>query len=122
MLYEVITVFRLGDAVVQVTQPRQPCYKLGIRADNPKIVGDFWNSPYPGVYVRVLHEGEVKTGDLMELVEAATANMTLADVFSLFTHERTNIEKLRRAVVIPEMAASCRKDLNKRLLIAEEGL
>jgi len=115
-------VFRLGEAVVQVTQPRQPCYKLGIRAGNSKIVGDFWDSSYPGVYVRVLHEGAVKTGDPMELVEAATENMTLAEVFSLFTHERTNIEKLRRAVAIPEMAASCRKDLNKRLRIAEERL
>jgi MOSC domain-containing protein YiiM len=115
-------IFRLGDAVVQVTQPRQPCYKLGIRAGNPKIVSDFWDSPYPGVYVRVLQEGAVREGDSMDLIEAATHNMTLADVFVLFTRERTNIGKLRQAVAIPEMAASCRKDLNKRLLIAEKGL
>lgn len=115
-------VYRLGEAVVQVTQPRQPCYKLGIRAANPKIVGDFWDSPYPGVYVRVLQEGTVKTGDEMELIETAAENMTLSEVFALFTRERTNIDKLRQATAIPEMAASCRKDLNKRLRIAEEGL
>ncbi|PTN09816.1 MOSC domain-containing protein [Mangrovibacterium marinum] len=115
-------VYRLGDAIVQVTQPRQPCYKLGIRAGNPQIVADFWNAPYPGVYVRVLQEGAVKTGDTMQLLEPATANMTLTEVFSLFTHERRNIEKLQRAVAIPEMAASCRKDLTKRLRQAGDPL
>ena len=112
-------VYQLGEAVVQVTQPRQPCYKLGIRAGNQQIVGDFWDSPYPGVYVRVLQEGAVKNGDEMVLVKSASENMTLAEVFALFTHERTNVVKLRRAVAIPEMAASCRKDLIKRLKFAE---
>ncbi|WP_163707356.1 MOSC domain-containing protein [Mangrovibacterium lignilyticum] len=111
-------VYQLGEAVVQVTQPRQPCYKLGIRAGNQQIVRDFWDSPFPGVYVRVLEEGAVKTGDEMTLAKAAPENMTLAEVFALFTHERTNVPKLRQAVAIPEMAASCRKDLTKRLTFA----
>jgi len=112
-------VFRLGEAVVQVTQPRQPCFKLGIRAGDQQIVSDFWDSPFPGVYVRVIEDGAVKTGDEMILIENASDNMTLAEVFSLFTRERSNIEKLRQAVAIPEMAASCRKDLTKRLRFAE---
>jgi len=115
-------VFKLGEAVVQVTQPRQPCYKLGIRAENQKIVADFWDAPYPGVYVRVLQEGAVKTGDDMVLLQEATGNMTLAEVFDLFIRGRKDIARLRQAVAIPEMAESCRKDLTKRLRIAEEGL
>lgn len=114
-------IFRIGEAVIQVTQPRQPCYKLGIRAGNQQIVADFWDSPYPGVYVRVLEPGAVKTGDDMQLLESASTNMTLAECFALFTRERSNVEKLREAVAIPEMAASCRKDLTKRLVYAEQN-
>ncbi len=114
-------VFKLGEAVVQVTQPRQPCYKLGIRAGNQQIVADFWDSPFPGVYVRVLQEGNVRRGDEMVLLESATGNMSLSDVFALFTHGRRDVEKLQKAVAIPEMAASCRKDLTKRLRHAEEN-
>ncbi|WP_372772925.1 MOSC domain-containing protein [Mangrovibacterium sp.] len=114
-------IFQLGDAVVQVTQPRQPCYKLGIRANNQQIVSDFWDSPYPGVYVRVVKEGAVQKGDEMVLLETVSDNMTLAEVFVLFTRERGNVERLREAVAIPEMAASCRKDLSKRLAYAEQN-
>lgn len=113
--------YRIGEALVQVTQPRQPCYKLGIRAGAPEIVRDFWNSPFPGVYLRVLEPGSVRTGDTMQLVEQGTEALSLADVFALFTSERNNIPKLRQAIAIPEMAASCRKDLTKRLRHAEEN-
>ncbi len=113
-------IFKLGGALVQVTQPRQPCFKLGIRFGDQKIVREFLESPYPGVYVRVLQEGAVATGDEMQLVQQAENSMTLAGVFSLFTREINNVELLRKAIAIPELAAACRKDLNKLLAFAED--
>ncbi len=113
--------YRIGEAVIELTQPRQPCYKLGIRAEAPEMVRDFWDSPFPGVYVRVIEKGVVTTGDEMSLVKRGSDSMSLAEVFALFTAERHNVAKLKRAVEIPEMAASCRKDLTKRLHQAEKN-
>jgi MOSC domain-containing protein YiiM len=112
-------VFRLGEALVQVTQPRQPCFKLGVRFGDAKVVREFLESPYPGVYARVLEEGFVKTGDEIALEKQAASNMTLQEIFSLFTHQIDRADLLRQAIEIPELAEACRKDLTKLLLYAE---
>jgi len=49
--------YKIGEAVVQVSQPRQPCFKLGVRFDDQAIVDKFWISDFPGVYVRILKIG-----------------------------------------------------------------
>ena len=73
--------FQLGNAVVQVTQPRQPCFKLGVRFGDQSVVADFWSSPFPGVYVRVLVPGEVKTGDQLILIESNPESPFVSQVF-----------------------------------------
>jgi MOSC domain-containing protein YiiM len=113
-------IYRLGKALVQVTQPRQPCYKLGVRFNNHQMVREFFESPYPGVYVRVLEEGPVQVGDEMVLEKLAEGNMTLKEVFALFTHNSNDVKLLRQAIGIPELAEACRKDLSKLLKFAEE--
>ena len=57
------SIYQLGTAKVQITQPREPCYKLGIRFGDQKILGEFVAHGYPGTYVKVLTEGEVTVGD-----------------------------------------------------------
>jgi MOSC domain-containing protein YiiM len=113
-------IYRLGGALVQVTQPRQPCFKLGIRMESQKAVREFFESPYPGVYVRVLENGLVAVGDEMIIEQSAPNNMSLSEIFALFTHEIDNVKKLQQAIEIPELAAACRKDLKKLLSFAEE--
>ena len=49
--------FSVGSAIVQVSQPRQPCFKLGIRFGDQSVVSDLWSLPFPGVYVRVIIPG-----------------------------------------------------------------
>lgn len=105
--------YRIGDAVVQVTQPRQPCFKLGIRFDNPDVVNDFWSLPYPGVYLKVLEPGAVKAGDSMILIKSRPDSMTVAEVFSLFKSEYIDKELVSKAVSDVNLAASCRRDLEK---------
>jgi len=107
--------FQIGGAVVQVSQPRQPCFKLGVRFGDQKVVDDFWNSPFPGVYVRVLQPGHVSNGDQIALLESNPESLSLSEVFSIFRSNRTDIDLIRKAIAEPFLAESCRKDIQKLL-------
>jgi MOSC domain-containing protein YiiM len=107
--------FRIGKAVVQVTQPRQPCFKLGIRFGSQTVVDDFWNSSYPGVYVRVLEPGNVKAGDIPELTERHANSLSVSEVFSIFRSNRKNQALILQAADDPFLAESCRRDILKIL-------
>ena len=70
-------VFRVGGALVQVTQPRAPCYKLGLRIGMPQFPKLFLASGRVGFYLRVLEEGEVGAGDVVERVKLDPERMTV---------------------------------------------
>jgi MOSC domain-containing protein YiiM len=61
-------VFRIGTAVVEVTQPRMPCYKLGVRFGRPDMPQRFHASGRCGFYLAVLKEGDVGAGDVWERI------------------------------------------------------
>lgn len=85
-------IFQLGEAMVQVSQPRLPCYKLGIRFGDPTIIKQFLESPYPGIYLRILEEGYVQKGDQMALMKSNEKGMTVRQVYSLFSLNKQNAE------------------------------
>ena len=72
--------FKIGDAVLEATLQRSPCYKLGIRFDDMKIVKQFWNTTFCGVYFKVLQTGHVKVGDEFEQIKSCPENPTIADL------------------------------------------
>ncbi len=74
--------YRCGEVILEVTKPRQPCYKLGLVFDTPSIIKDFWESTKSGVYFKVLQTGFVKTGDAFELIKEATNSPTIAEVYA----------------------------------------
>lgn len=76
-------IYKIGTALVQVTQPREPCFKLGIRFGTQNILKQFINHARPGTYVRILKEGVVKTGDTFTLVETAKNKVTTTQFFNL---------------------------------------
>ena len=76
-------IYKIGTALVQVTQPREPCFKLGIRFGTQAILKQFIKHARPGTYVRVLEEGLIKPGDKMILEQAATNSLTTTQLFSL---------------------------------------
>jgi MOSC domain-containing protein YiiM len=108
-------IYQIGEAVVQVSQPRQPCFKLGVRFGDQSVVDEFWESPFPGVYVRVLQSGNVKSGDKLILIKPNSDSLTINQVFSIFRSNRTNKELIQRAIDEPFLADSCRKDIRKIL-------
>jgi len=106
-------IFKLGSALVQITQPRQPCFKLGIRLNNSNAVKTFVNEEKPGAYVRIIEPGKVKTGDTMQLIEPKIDNFTLTEIFHFIYNATENIEQIKKAIKMPELAESCRNDLIK---------
>jgi len=90
-------VFKVGGAIVQATQPRPPCYKLGIRMGRPTFPKHFLASGRVGFYLRVLQEGEVGAGDEIELLEAHPEAVSIHDIIQLLYFDRDNSEAARRA-------------------------
>jgi MOSC domain-containing protein YiiM len=70
-------VYRIGDALLQVTQPRSPCFKLSLKMGRPDFGKAFVASGHPGFYLRVLEEGELGAGDAITLVEAGPEGATV---------------------------------------------
>jgi MOSC domain-containing protein YiiM len=77
--------FRIGSAEVMVTEPRMPCYKLGIKFGRDDIIKLFLASRRPGFYLAVLREGDVGAGDAIELIGRDENNVTVAEAFRMKT-------------------------------------
>lgn len=92
--------FRIGSAVLMVTQPRMPCYKLGIKFGRDDIVKRFLKSGRSGFYFSVLEEGEVSTGDRIKLISRDENNVTVADITGLYVSKKGNLDLLHRAVQV----------------------
>ena len=105
--------FRAGSALLQVTQPRMPCFKLNIRFDRADMVKRFWRSGRPGIYFAVVEEGEVAAGDAIVMTEAAAVRITLSDVVRLHTGQSTDPDLLDRAMRAP-LAGSWKADIMER--------
>ncbi|MGD1210658.1 MAG: MOSC domain-containing protein [Candidatus Acidiferrales bacterium] len=90
--------FRIGEAVVKVTQPRIPCYKLGIRFGRPDIVKRFLASRRSGIYFAVVEEGLVNTGDAIERVRKSEHRISVADINCAYVNARDNLPLARRIV------------------------
>jgi MOSC domain-containing protein YiiM len=100
--------FHIGNVHLMVTQPRLPCYKLGIRFGQPDMVKRFLASRRTGFYFRVLQEGEVGAGDTLELVSRDENNITVADITQLYVREQDNPELLHRAAQLEALPRSWR--------------
>src|SRR4051794_33349370 len=95
----------IGGALLEVCQPRLPCYKLGIRHDDPSMVKRFGDARRPGAYLRVLAEAEIGAGDAIEVVHRPEHEVTIALVFEAVLHDAT----LRASVLdAPELASDLR--------------
>lgn len=106
-------IYTLGTALVQVTQPRQPCFKLNARFKSDSLVKEFIKHGFSGVYLRVLKEGTVRKGDEMILKERLQSQFSIFDIFHLLYHKESNRENIDLAIQIESLATSCRKDLSK---------
>src|SRR6516164_1227203 len=90
--------FRIGSTEIAVTQPRLPCFKLGLKFGRDDIVKRFLASGRTGFYFKVVVEGEVAAGDSVLLLERASGSVAVSEITRLYAREKDDLEGLRRIV------------------------
>jgi MOSC domain-containing protein YiiM len=105
--------FRVGSAVLQVSQPRMPCFKLGIRFGLATMVKKFWQSGRSGIYFSVAEEGDVAAGDPIESIARGPEEISVADVVRLYRGDEKSTELLDRALRAP-LSGSWKEELRER--------
>jgi MOSC domain-containing protein YiiM len=107
--------FRIGAAEVMVTQPRMPCYKLGIRFGRTDIIKRFLASERTGFYFSVMKEGEVGAGDEFELMKKNVSGVRVVDVTRLYSSDKENVDLMRRAIETEGLPDNWRNYFLKRI-------
>src|SRR5947209_361071 len=98
--------FRIGDAEVIVTEPRMPCYKLGIKFGRADMIKRFLASRRTGFYFAVAREGAVGAGDAVELVGREQQDISVANITRLYAFDRDDVKTLRQAIQIKALPES----------------
>ena len=108
-------VFRVGGALVEVTQPRVPCYKLGLKMGLKGFEKMFLASCRVGFYLRVLEEGEVGVGDGLDRVRTDPERITVREMCHLLYFDPRNLEGARKALRIRALSPGWRQSFEARL-------
>lgn len=116
--------FQVGSAKLVASQPRMPCYKLGVRFGTMDIIRRFLVSGRPGIYFRILKEGEVQTGDKIELTKKDKNNVTVKDIVRLYVYrdDTGNIDTMRRATKISALPEGWRHEFQQNIKQLERKL
>jgi len=107
--------FRVGSAVVAVTQPRMPCYKLGIKFGRNDIIKRFLASRRTGFYFSVAEEDVVRAGDAVELLAREENRVSVADIVQLYVADYPDPDLLRQAAGLAALPANWRDYFLQRL-------
>ena len=113
--------FSIGTAEVVVTQPRLPCYKLGLRFGSDDMVKRFLASGRTGFYVAVVREGEVGVGDEIKVIGRETQAVPVSEITRLYVAKRygeVEIRAVRRALEVKELPESWKEYFRERLRYA----
>lgn len=105
-------IYRLGSALVQITQPREPCFKFAHKFGNDDVLQQFIDHGYSGTYVRVIEEGEVKTNDNFILNKRMKNSVTIFQLFELLYSKNKNKEHINLLVNNDALPQKLRKRLN----------
>jgi MOSC domain-containing protein YiiM len=107
--------YRVGTAKLVVTEPRMPCFKLGIRFGRADMVKRFLESQRTGFYFGVVEEGHVEAGDSLELLSKHPDGLTVAEVTRLYSTEKGNEALLRKAIAVEVLPEKWRGSFEQQL-------
>ena len=93
--------WRIGTTVLEVAEPRIPCWRLGVRMNDKTFPRRFTEALQPGTYLRIVVEGDVGAGDEIRVVERPEHGLTVRDVFRIYTRDRHEVERL---LAVPQMS------------------
>lgn len=102
-------IFALGEAIIQISEPRNPCYKLAAKYELPSLIKQVRTTGYTGFLLRVLKEGEVSAKDPMILIEPNPQKISVSLVNDVKFHDCFNEEKVNRVLQVEELSESFRK-------------
>jgi MOSC domain-containing protein YiiM len=95
----------IGSAVFEISEPRVPCWRLGVRMNDPKFIVRFTEALRPGAYMRIVREGDVGAGDPIEVVSKPDHDLSIRDVFRIYTRDRAGVSRL---LDVPQMSEGWR--------------
>jgi len=105
----------IGSAEFVVTQPRLPCFKLGVRFGRPDMVKRFQKSGRTGFYLAVLQEGVISAGDSIQVVSVGQPSVSVAEIARLYTADEAEQELLRQASELAALSEDWREYFRNRL-------
>jgi MOSC domain-containing protein YiiM len=94
--------WRVGTALLEVCQPRQPCFKLGLHFDDPKFLKRFAQASRPGAYLRIIEPGEVAAGDAIDVIDVPDHGVTIRLVADAVLLDHGLAAQAARAPQLPE--------------------
>ena len=97
--------WQIGSAVLEVSEPRIPCWRLGVRMNDEGFPRHFTKAMRPGTYLRIVVEGDVGAGDEIHVVARPDHEVTVADVFRIYTRDR---EEVPRLLEVPQLSSGWR--------------
>lgn len=95
--------FQVGTATVVATQPRMPCYKLGVKFGRMDIIKRFLASGLTGIYFKVLNEGELEKGDEIKPIKRDENNVSVKDIVRLYTKNKDDVQTMERAIKVKDL-------------------
>jgi MOSC domain-containing protein YiiM len=104
--------WEIGTTVLEVSEPRIPCWRLGVRMNDKMFPRRFSEAVRPGAYLRIVVEGDVGAGDEIRVVERPEHELTIREVFRIYTHERDEAERL---LAVPQLSESWKRWADKVL-------
>ena len=107
--------WRVGEEVIlEVSQPREPCFKLGARFKTQKVVKAFAKSQFPGVYLRIIQPGKIQAGDKIKIIHEDAEKLTISEVWRCLFHEKDK-DGINRALNHSLLSEACKGTLRKRI-------
>jgi len=101
--------WQIGSTVLEASEPRIPCWRLGVRMNDPAFVRRFAEARRPGAYLRIIVEGNVGAGDQIRVLERPGHGLTIGDVSRIYFYDRDEVERL---LAIPQMSESWKRWAN----------
>ncbi len=106
----------IGSTVLEVSEPRIPCWRLGVRMEDKLFPRHFTKAGRPGAYLRIAVEGDVGAGDEIRVVERPDHDLTVGDVFRIYTRDRDDVARL---LSVPQMSSSWKRWAEDRMQKSE---
>ena len=98
--------WEIGTTVLEVSEPRVPCWRLGVRMNDKLFPRRFTEALRPGTYLRIVVEGDLSAGDTIRVVEKPDHDLTIRDVFRIYTRDR---DEVARIIEVPQMSESWKR-------------